>query len=142
MMAANCFTPETLKSAPLTKSGTPRKHSYYNHPVSIWMRESSANFEWALEHAIELENERLYRNYKPHFSFTFIDWVVSSISKSIVPTSKLTPFAVAISEDKKCRNIKGFENMSPIEQYRLYYKYDKPFAKWTKREIPDWFNKL
>lgn len=141
-MAANCFTLETLKDAPPTKSGTARKHSYFNHPVSIWMRQTTANLEWSIEHAIELENERLYRGYNPHFSFAFVDWVASSISKSTVAVAGLTSFAVAIAEDKNCRKIQGFNNMSPVEKYRLYYKYDKPFAKWTKRETPEWFNNI
>jgi hypothetical protein len=139
MMMANCFTPETLKNAPPTQKGTPRKHSYFNHPVSKWMRETTGNLEWSIEHAIELENERIYRGYNPHFSFAFIDWVASNIHESIVAVGGITPFAIAIAEDKNCRKIAGFNSLSAVDKYRLYYKHDKPFATWTKRETPDWF---
>jgi hypothetical protein len=138
-MAANCFKPETLEDAPKTQKGTTRKHSYYNHPVSKWMRHSTANLEWSIEHAIELENERIYRGYNPHFSFAFVEWVLDNIGRSIVPSGVLAPFSVAIAEDKNCRKVPNFSSLDPVEQYRLYYKYDKPFASWTKREVPDWF---
>ena len=137
-MAANCFDLKTLEDAPKTKKGTTRKHSYFNHPVSIWMRKTTGNFEWAIEHAIELENERLYRGYNPHFSFDFVDWVASSISKSNVAVAGLTSFAIAIAEDKNCRKVPNFDKMSAVEKYRLYYKHDKPFATWTKRNAPYW----
>jgi len=139
MMMANCFDLKTLEDAPKTKKGTPRKHSYFNHPVSIWMRKSTANLEWAIEHAIELENERLYRGYNPHFSFDFVDWVANSISKSTVAVAGLTAFAVAIAPDKECRKVPNFDKLSAVEQYRLYYKHDKPFVTWTNRSVPYWF---
>lgn len=138
-MAANCFSLETLKNAPPTQKGTPRKHSYFNHPVSKWMRETTGNLEWSIEHAIELENERIYRGYNPHFSFAFVDWVASNIHESNVAVGGITPFAIAIAEDKNCRKITGFNSLSAVDKYRLYYKHDKPFATWTKRETPDWF---
>ena len=139
-MGANCFTQEQLQHAPPTQKGTPRKHSYYNHPVSIWMRKSKANFEWALEHAFELENERMYRGYtSPHFSISFLQWCATNIVESCVGDAGLTPFAIAIAPDKNCRKISGFESLDTVEKYRLYYKHDKPFAKWTRREKPEWF---
>jgi len=141
-MAANCFSLETLQYAPKTQKGTTRKHSYFNHPVSKWMRETTGNLEWAVEHTIELENERLYRGYNPHFSFAFVDWVASSIAKSSVDIGGITKFAIAIAEDKNCRKIAGFDNLPVVDQYRLYYKYDKPFATWTKREIPLWYKEV
>tara|TARA_B110000196_G_C20450995_1_gene344955 strand:+ start:233 stop:406 length:174 start_codon:yes stop_codon:yes gene_type:complete len=50
-----------------------------------------------------------------------------------------TDFAIAISDTMNCRKIEGFDNLSSVEKYRLYYKHDKPFVKWTKRRQPVWF---
>lgn len=138
-MLANCFTEEKLKYAPKTKTGTSRKHSYYNHPVSKWIRNSKENLRWALKHGFALEKERLYRGYNPHFSIDFINWVSQNIEDSVVPDGELEEFAVAIADDKNCRKISDFNSLDSVEKYRLYYKYDKPFAKWSVRQIPTWF---
>jgi hypothetical protein len=138
-MLANCFTEEKLKYAPKTKTGTARKHSYYNHPVSKWIRNTKENLRWALSHGFALEKERLYRGYNPHFSIDFINWVQQNIEDSVVPDGPLEEFAVAIADNKNCRQILGFNSLDSVEKYRLYYKYDKPFAKWSVRQTPTWF---
>jgi hypothetical protein len=141
-MLANCFDEHLLVDAPKTQKGTPRKHSYYNHPVSIWMRKTKSNMRWAIDHALALESERFYRGYKnPHFSISFIRWCLENIDRSNVKDGDLTEFAIAISDDKECRKVTGFNCMSVIDKYRQYYIHDKPFAKWTLREVPHWFTK-
>lgn len=136
-MIANCFSLDTLESAPKTAKGTARKHSYYNHPCSIWVRETKANFKWLLDHALAMEQERLARGYNPHFSTPFIQWALDNINKSLVPNGERSEFAVAIAEDMSCRNIDGFDTLSSVEKYKLYYKYDKSFATW-KQNKPSW----
>jgi len=140
-MLANCFEPDVLLHAPTTKAGTVRKHSYYNHPVSIWMRKTLSNLFWSIEHAYGLEEERLHRGYNPHHSITFIRWCADNFDKSVVPDGMLTEFAVAISADKNCRKVDGFEYMNVVNKYRQYYIHDKPFAEWSNRNTPDWFIK-
>ena len=46
-------------------------------------------------------------------------------------------FAIAIAEDKFCRKLSYFEDKDAVGKYRLYYKYDKPFATW-KQNKPKW----
>ena len=140
-MLANCFDESVLKDAPPTQKGTPRKHSYFNHPVSIWMRKSLSNMFWSIEHACALESERFHRGYKnPHFSMTFIKWASENFDKSNIKDGELTEFAVAIADDKLCRKVDGFDNMSVVDKYRQYYIHDKnSFCKWTNREVPEWF---
>lgn len=139
MMLANCFEPEVLKYAPPTQKGTPRKHSYYNHPVSIWMRKTLSNMFWSIEHCLELESERIHRGYNPHYSISFINWVGDNFDKSLISDGPLTEFAIAIAPDKNCRKVIDFENLSVIDKYRQYYIHDKPFAKWTNRNTPFWY---
>ena len=141
-MAANCFSLNTLKSAPPNFSGQPRKHSYFNHPVSKWMRETLGNLLWSIDHAFALESERIYRGYNPHFSMRFIQWVADNFDKSIVPDGPQTEFAVAIASVMRCRQHPMFNSLDPVAKYRLYYMYDKPFVTWTRREKPCWFNPM
>ena len=45
----------------------------------------------------------------------------------------MTPIPQCMPED-----VKGEDS---VEAYRNYYRvYKRRFAKWTKREIPEWFN--
>lgn len=138
-MLANCFSLEILKEAPLTQKGTPRKHSYFNHPSSKWARESKCNMRWLIDHAIELENQRVSRGFNPHFSLAFILWCKRNINRSNVPNGARTKFSIAISDDKNCRKIPNFEKLCRVHQYRQYYILDKPFAKWKKTPVPEWY---
>jgi len=138
-MLANCFSLEDLKDAPHTQAGTPRKYSHWNHPSSKWTRETKSNMYWLLEHAIELENQRILRGYNPHFVSSFLSWCGANFSKAQVPHGPLTDFAVAIGEDKNCRKISFFDNLSVIEKYRAFYLFDKPFAVWKRGNPPDWY---
>ena len=40
----------------------PYKRVHYNHPCTVWARESKANYEWLLDHAFALLQE--YTNRK------------------------------------------------------------------------------
>ena len=139
-MVANCFTLETLESAPKTQKGTARKHSYYKHPCSIWARQTFGNLSWLLNHSLAMEIERLDRGFKPHFSAEFLHWAFDQFLRAdnIEEESlEQTDFAIAISNDMKCRQVYGFDDLDAVSKYRLYYKYDKPFATWKKNK-PLW----
>lgn len=141
-MLANCFSLEDLKNAPKTQKGTVRKHSYWNHPCSIWTRETYLNFMWLVQHTTEILNQRNIRGYKPHFTEAFFWWVVDNKEKIQLnnkSSRSLTDFAIAINKDQACRQIKGFDNFSPLIKYRLYYKLDKQFAVW-KLNRPEWID--
>lgn len=146
ILLQHCFSNHVLMSAPLTSKGTYRKSGkgYYNHPCSVWVRESKANFEWLCAHALEMFNERMYRwpNSAEHFTKEFIQWCNNNIDKTNCYTNKtntLTPFAIAINPDTNCRKINNFEELSTIDKYKAYIKYDKPFASWTTRSKPLWY---
>ena len=140
-MLANCFTLERLILAPLTKAGTVRKHSHVNHPISKWTKESLGNMIWAIEHAFYLEEERLFRGYNPHFSHTFNKWALDNIKDAIVPVGELKEFATAIGPSNSCTKIPEFSTMSVVDKYRSYYKMDKSFVTWTRRQVPSWFDR-
>jgi len=41
----------------------------------------------------------------------------------------------------KCREIDGFDQMSDITKYRLYYKLDKSHIANWKQNKPNWYDK-
>lgn len=138
-MLANCFLLDTLKYAPKTKKGTVRKYSYYNHPVSIWLRQSTGNFKWLCRYTLRMLEEREHRGFKPHFCEEFIKQCAlqkpDNIEKNL---DELTPFALAMPDQ--------YKQQDPVESYRQYYINDKQFnksgkwmLKYTNREIPHWF---
>ena len=142
-MLANAFSLERLAQddVPRNQKRHPRTHGYSKHPCTIWCYQSTDNFEWLCSHALEMGNERRYRwsNRPNHFSLGFIKWCYENVKDSIAPVGKATDFAIAISEDMNCRKVDGFDNLSSVEKYREYYKHDKPFVAWTKRQRPSWF---
>jgi hypothetical protein len=144
IMLQHCFDNKTLQDAPKTKTGKFRRagKGYFNHPCSIWVRESKANFEWLVEHALEMFAERDFRWPKSneHFTKTFIQWCKDNVDRTVYcKGTQLTPFAVAISPDSICRTLKDFNLFSTIEKYKSYIRMDKAFATWTKRLRPSWY---
>lgn len=137
-LLANCYTPEQLDKAPKTQSGKTRKYSYYNHPCAIWVRNSLDNFNWTVQHAIALVNERQYRFDKNHFSSEFINWCNNN--QPNLDSFGLTPPAQAFKKGVWDHLI---DINNPVEAYRRYYVADKRFDKngknilqYSKRDIP------
>ena len=141
-MLACCFSLERLAQpdCPRTQKGTPRKHGYYNHPCTKWSRETVANMQWLVDHAIGMAEEREFRQMPRHFSSDFIEWCDANLAESLVPFGQLTDFPIAINDSMNCRKIPDFANKDRVTQYQLYYKMDKPFAGWTRRSVPKWFD--
>ena len=142
-MLANCFSLEVLASCgcPRTQKGNTRKHSYAKHPCTIWAMNNKSIMMWLIRHGISMAREKKFRTEKEHFSERFIMWCMFNMHRSNVPSGSLTEFAVAINQNQKCRTHPNFENLSVVEKYREYYNYDKShFAKWTKRNAPNWYS--
>lgn len=140
-LLATCFDLSRLSApdCPRTQSGTPRKWFNPKHPSALWTRYSRANMNWLIEHTFYIEEERIKRGYKPHFSKTFLNWVCDNIQDSFVEDGDFCDVFVAINDKQKCRQIKDFDNLPTITKYRLYIKNDKPFATW-KVNRPFWMD--
>lgn len=137
---------DMLKFAPKTQTGEIRKKTktHFNHPVSKFVRQNKGNMWWAIDHAYYLDEERIWRSHhtkKPHFSKTYLDWFVNHVDEFDISDGERTDFAIAINESCNCRKIASFDTASAIERYRLYYQHDKPFAKWGRRGVPEWYTK-
>jgi len=102
-----------------------------NHPCTVWARTSHMNYHWLAQHGMALchEYDHRYNNY--HMTTRLMRWLLIVPPKNI-PRGKMTPFAQAMPDQYKSQNA--------VEAYRNYYLGEKAgFAKWTNREIPEWF---
>tara|TARA_R110002167_G_scaffold243200_1_gene448767 strand:+ start:91 stop:639 length:549 start_codon:yes stop_codon:yes gene_type:complete len=129
-------TPEEM---PLTSKGTPLKGGYRSHPSTLWAGENYSNFIWLCAHAIEMSREYTRRYSKVHACQKGI-YHLLNMGQRFLPSGKQTPFSIAISEDMECRKIKGFGDLHPVTQYRLYYKIDKAHLANWKANKPHWYD--
>lgn len=116
----------------------PYKPTHPNHPSTAWIRTSLDNFNWAMTYAMTLCDEYTERYGKVHKSQKVIEWARDSVGLLGFEHSGLTEFAVAINEESKCRAVPGFEGMTPVQKYRMYYIIDKAHLHRWKRNKPHW----
>lgn len=107
------------------------KRAYWNHPCTVWARQSVTNYLWLYHHFIALGKEYTYRYGKIHAS-------VSKLSKALEPYPEnidnlpMTPVAQAMPDQ--------YKNDNPIVAYRDYCINEKHYAKWEKnRAKPNWW---
>jgi hypothetical protein len=133
------------------------------HPTSVWVRVSLENYKYTVNVGLLLSKEYTYRYNRVHSCESHLVWLEKMLpvsfpyihkfnnvqehfiyyqgSKNPVVLSYtsgfellgLTPIPLAMPDKYKLDN-------DTIKSYRCYYVNDKkPFAKWTKRPVPDWF---
>ena len=117
----------------LNKKGivTPYKSTHIKHPCVLWVEESYDNFMWLHDLTIELNREYKYRYNKldDHKSMA----TLATIINHSFPAIGLTAFPQAMPAIYKVKD-------DPVLAYRQFYLGDKAkFAKWTKRNTPEWF---
>ena len=97
IMLQNAFSQDSLShdSCPRTKTGRVRRRGkgYAKHQCTLWTIESQANFEWLLEHALAMVDERNFRwpNSPEHFSVSFLKWCKENQYNTIIERKDLTP---------------------------------------------------
>jgi hypothetical protein len=115
------------------------KIAHKNHPVTIWVRASLANYMWTLDLVEELHLEWRFRYGHPDTKF-HKSYLMAQILRENVPSPEkfekegLTPFALAMPEK--------YKTSDPIESYRNYYMSEdkQRFASWHKRRgQPNWY---
>lgn len=112
------------------------KACHFNHPSTVWTRESSLNYRWHYDHFVALCKEYTYRYEKIHATETKLSYALSNLPNKIQVTNFKTPFKLAMAQFPECI----VEN--PVESYRNFYQTKQARFKmaWTKRPIPEWFN--
>jgi len=107
------------------------KRAYWNHPCTIWARESSSNYSWLYKHFLALGLEYEYRYGRKHASVVKLEEPLSKMPDNITHTS-LTPLAQAMPEE--------YKNEDAIIAYRDYCINEKHYAKWERnRTKPIWW---
>ena len=111
---------------------SPYKHTHVNHPCGKWTRASLSNYDWLLEHALEMCAEYTRRYGKIHKTQAVIEWCRDTVPE--IHDIGLTPFACAISD-------KTYHTNDIVTSYRAYYIGEKSrFAKWAPRaKPPSWW---
>ena len=129
---------------PKTKSGDSPKLSYPKHPTTIWHGDSYCNFLKGADFGLAICQEYTKRYGKIHFCESGIKFMRDNIKSLIqIPFQKIemTPYAVAISTESKCRQLSYFDRLHVIDKYRMYYLFDKKdIATWKFTEKPYWFD--
>jgi len=113
------------------------KACHFNHPSTVWTRESKANYQWHYKHFIALCDEYTYRYGKVHSTDTKLRIALQQIPTNI-PEKHMTPFKLAMGSNPECM----LEDA--VESYRRFYETkQKRFTMvWTKRPVPKWFNAI
>ena len=122
----------TDEQMPLTKSGTPYRGGYKNHPCTIFAGDTRTNFKWLAHHAEALLDEYYHRFGKVHACHNPI-YQMSSMSK-MIPEGDLTPFAQAMPDE--------YKDDDAVKAYRAYYhsKADsKGGVHYRHTSPPDWW---
>ncbi len=124
----------TLETAQLLCSvyeDAPYRRTHYNHPCSIWVRESVDNFSWLIVHGIALANEYTFRYGKVHKSQAVIEWARNNPPQ--LPEIGLTKHVLCMPEEYKISCV--------VTSYRNYYRGDKSrFASWRRDRVhPTWW---
>ena len=108
----------------------PYKRTHYNHPSTVWARQSEENYLWLIHHAMGISKEYTKRYKKIHKCNAILGWCFENRSKLNLPKIGLTPFAMAMPEQYK-------DKKDPITSYRNYYIGEKAnIAKWDKVTLP------
>lgn len=130
-MLANTYSREQLShsSCPRTQTGNIRKYSYYNHPSSIWVRQSIDHFQWLVIHALGMGQERKFRTGEGHFSLDFVRWCV--YNGPDLPKNGFVDPPLCMPDNCKVGDA--------VISYRAYYCLEKRHLwQWTNRPIPEW----
>lgn len=107
------------------------KATMINHPCTIWVRETRANYIWLWRHAYALCKEYTRRYNKIHVMEQMLLNELHDPPTKITK-GKITPFAQAMPDQYKDANA--------VVAYRKYYINEKVrFAKWQYSEEPEWF---
>ena len=111
------------------------KASHINHPSAVWVRASKQNYIWLQRMWYYLCKEYTYRYGKIHAVEKRMSDALY-ISPNNIPDLPFTCPTPAMPDECK---VVG----NSLESYHRYYRERKNhFAKWTKREIPYWYQAI
>lgn len=108
------------------------KASHINHPSAVWTRTNNGNYTWLNQLFIALCKEYTHRYGRVHMTAEKLLGKLTRTPMNIAPGFLYEPPQAMPFTCKM---------LNSIDAYRRYYIREKAsFAKWTNREIPEWFN--
>ena len=123
------FHPDGLMNLNLYKA------CHVNHPSAKWVRESRANYEWLYEMWMFLCEEYTHRYGRKHESQNKLEYYLLLAPEGIIENNFTQP-TPAMAQYPQCI-VEG----DSLKSYRNFYWADKrEFAKWTKRDKPEWWS--
>jgi len=93
--------------------------THHNHPCSIWVRESSANYKWLYRHMMAL-GSRYWEShgfYKEHKTIKDLRKIIQNPPAKIKHESKFRYLEIP-----QCMP-DSFKRQDPYEAYKVYYNY-------------------
>lgn len=104
---------------------------HVNHPSAVWTRESAENYKWLYSLWLELMDEYTFRYGKQHACTKLIGHL-ANVPNNIRHTG-LTVVPQCMPDEYKVAG-------DTIAAYKNFYCGSKSrFAKWTKRDAPNWY---
>ena len=125
--------PAHMSSAPKRKCADEQGYRpvHLHHPCTIWVRESTGNYLWAVELALAIANEYEYRwPGRVHSCKAHAIWLKANIPN--IPKADLKTFSVAMDDIYR---VPG----DPVASYINFYKgskQDRNLTVYTRREKP------
>ena len=112
---------------------TPYKNAHPKHPSTLWVCESSANFERLVEHTLAMLDEYTERFGKIHKCAGVLEKVLDLYDPSLFPLQHETVLPLCMPDHFKSADI--------VESYRKFYA-SKPRMRYPESKIPHWFSDL
>ena len=116
------------------------KPTHLKHPCTIWAAESLANWDWLLEHFIELCEEYSLRYNRQHASENILPYLLKH--RTDIKSGSITAFANCARSEALQIDFKSIQDT--CEAYKKYliarWHYDKLPPKWINREPPSWYH--
>ena len=109
-------------------SEAPYKKAHFNHPSTIWTRQSVQHYNWLVEHGLEICKEFTLRYGKHHKTQDVLEWLQAN--KPNLPDSKFVAPPLCMPDQ--------YKKDDAIDAYRNFYVKDKLAVKkldWKK--IPE-----
>lgn len=118
------------------------KTTHVNHPIAIWMRQSKANYIFAVSFAHPMLEEYTRRYGKIHGCQKHLDWLISNIPPYL-PDNALTQMPQAMPDEFKVNNQCGTmeDTVAAYKAYYIGFKLKTIKITYTNTEWPEWLPK-
>lgn len=110
----------------------PYKKAHYNHPCTIWVRQSLLHYNWLVQHAQSIFSEYSRRYGKVHKSQQILEWCINQpiplTDQGFIAPPQCMPVDV--------------QHADTVIAYQNYYNvYKNKMAKWDKapQNKPNWY---